>query len=420
MALSCCAPTRKDEKSMEKIELLAPAGDPEKLASAVYFGADAVYLGGHQYGLRSQAGNFDLDQLRQAHDFCVANDVRIYLTLNATPQSSEWPHLASYLEELRSIGLDAYIVSDPGVLSLVKEIDPQREIHLSTQANTTNAAAARFWQAAGVARVNLARELPLEEIRLLRGETDLELEVFVHGAMCVAWSGRCLLSAALTGRSANRGACAQPCRWSYRLEEEKRPGEYHDIEQDARGTYLFNSRDLRLVEHLPSILSAGVNSLKIEGRMKSRYYVAAVTRVYRRALDAWLADPEGWQCDPLWLEELDKVSHRPYDSGFLFPREDPVVEAGESRYLRACEFVGVVKEIAPDGMALVEGRNRFRVGESLEVIGPGMRQQVFVPERMENESGGMLSAAHANYRVKLRLPAGAAAGDLLRRPFETG
>ncbi|ORJ59807.1 peptidase U32 family protein [Geothermobacter hydrogeniphilus] len=401
---------------MKKIELLAPAGDPQKLASAIYFGADAVYLGGPGYGLRSQAGNFDLDQLRQARRLCSEHGVRLYLTLNATPRTGEWPHLQAYLEELRPLDLDAYIVADPGVLALVRQLDPRREIHLSTQANTANAAAVRFWQAAGVSRVNLARELSLDDIRAIRAGTDLELEAFVHGAMCVAWSGRCLLSAALTGRSANRGACAQPCRWSYRLEEELRPGEYHTIEEDERGTYLFNSRDLRLVEHLPVLLAAGVDSLKIEGRMKSRYYVAAVTRVYRRALDAWQADPEGWHCDPLWLEELDKVSHRPYDSGFLFAREDPVVEAGESRYRRACDFVAVVLSADPNGRALVEGRNRFRVGEQIEVIGPRMRQQTLVLERIETEDGESLSAAHANFRVWLQLPAGTAAGDLLRRP----
>ncbi|MBE0596868.1 MAG: U32 family peptidase, partial [Desulfuromonadales bacterium] len=328
-------------------ELLAPAGDLEKLETAIAYGADAVYVGGERFGLRAAAGNFSLPQLGQARELTRQAGRRLYLTLNASLRPDELPAFADYLQELVPLDLDAYIVSDPGAVALVRRLDPGRPLHLSTQANTTNPEAVRFWQAAGVQRFNLARELSLAEVGAIAEGTAAELELFVHGAMCVAWSGRCLLSAALTGRSANRGACTQPCRWRYALMEESRPGEYLPIEEDAAGTYLFNSRDLCLVEHLPAILAAGVTSLKIEGRMKSRYYVAAVTRVYRAALDRWLADPQGWRCEPAWLEELARVSHRPYSTGFLLGRGEAQVHAGDSRYRRSDTFVGVVEALRP-------------------------------------------------------------------------
>jgi len=395
-------------------ELLAPAGDLQKLQSALDFGADAVYLGGERYGLRAQAGNFDLALLRQAVARCHDRGRRLYLTLNAYLRPEQQAGLEAYLEELRPLDIDAYIVADPGVLATVRRLDPRRPLHLSTQANTTSAAAAEFWRGQGVSRVNLARELSLGDIRQLRGGTGLELEVFVHGAMCVAYSGRCLLSSVMTGRSANQGSCAHPCRWNYAVVEETRPGEAFPVEQDAFGTYIFNSRDLCLVEDLPALLQAGVNSLKIEGRMKSRYYVAAVTRVYRAALDAWLANPGGWRCDPRWLEELDKVSHRPYDHGFLHGHDDPRIHAADSRYQRSHDFVGVVLEEA-DGRFLVEGRNRFFPGEELELIGPGMRQARLRVAAVSSEKGEPLQVVQPNARVRMELPAGTQPGDLLRR-----
>ncbi len=398
---------------MSPTELLAPAGDMEKLRTALDFGADAVYLGLDRFGLRAQAGNVTLDELRRACDLCHRRGCRLYLTLNAFVRQCELEELAALLERLRPVPVDAYIISDPGVLSLVRSIDPEREIHLSTQANSTNAAALEFWRQAGVSRVNLARELSLEEIAVLAGRSSVELEVFVHGAMCVAWSGRCLISSALTGRSANRGDCAQPCRWQWPLVEPTRPGEIFTLEQDRAGSYLFNSRDLCLIEHLPKLLELGISALKIEGRMKSRYYVAAVTRVYRAAIDAWYQNPEAWRCDPVWLEELDKVSHRPYDTGFLLPRRDAATETASSRYVRSCDFVGVV--IEGDGGLLVEGRNRFCLGERLELIGPGMRTESFIVEELSRPDGTALEAAHANYQVRLPLPDGARPGDLLRR-----
>ncbi len=401
---------------MTRPELLAPAGDLEKLATALRFGADAVYLGGESFGLRAHAGNFSLADLAEARRMTRAAGRRLYLTLNAYVNDEEWDRLAATLEALRPLDLDAYIISDPGVLSLVKQIDPQREIHLSTQANTVNAAAVNFWQSAGVARVNLARELSLEQMRLLRSRTSAELEVFVHGAMCVAYSGRCLLSAALSGRSANRGNCSHSCRWGYALMEETRPGQHFPVEQDGRGTYLLNSRDLCLVAHLPDLVAAGIDSLKIEGRMKSLSYVAAVTRVYRAALDRYLEEPAQWRCEDIWREELGKVSHRPYDTGFLFPDGDPKVHPEDSAYERSCDFVGVVRDCDREGRAVVQGRSKFLSGEMLEVIAPGMRQSSFTVGPLRSQAGDPLAAGQPNAMVCLELPAGYESGDILRRP----
>jgi U32 family peptidase len=402
---------------MADVELLAPAGDLEKLRAALAYGADAVYAGGERFGLRALAGNFSLDDLARAREECARLGRRLYLTLNAALRPGEEGELEAYLEALHPLEIDAYIVSDPGVLALVRRHDPQRPLHLSTQANTTNAGALNFWRQSGISRVNLARELSLAEIRQLAAGSGVELEVFVHGAMCVAWSGRCLLSAALTGRSANQGSCAQSCRWRYALVEETRPGEYLPLEEDAGGSYLFNSRDLCLLEDLPDLLAAGVRSLKIEGRMKSVYYVAAVTRVYRAALDRWLADPAGWRCDPLWREELDKVSHRPYGRGFLDGRRGALVHAGDSRYRRRCDFVGVVAGEG-GGRCEVAVRNRFFPGETLELIGPGMRQARLVVAELQDSAGLPLAVAQPNALVRLSLPAGARPGDLLRRERE--
>lgn len=402
-------------QSMRQPELLAPAGDLEKLQAALTYGADAVYLGGDHFGLRAMAGNFSLLQLKQARDLVHAAGKKLYLTLNAYLRPAELVELNDYLEELRALDLDAYIVADPGVLATVRRIDPGREVHLSTQANTTNGAAAEFWRKAGVKRVNLARELSLEEILEVRTTTTAELEVFVHGAQCVAYSGRCLLSAALVDRSANGGMCAQSCRWQYALMEETRPGQYFAIEEDSRGSYILNSRDLCLVDYLPQLVDAGVDSFKIEGRMKGLYYVAAVTRVYRAALDCYLADPASYCCDPAWRQELEKVSHRPYGNGFLSESRDAQVHSSDSTYRRSYDFVGVVLSVAEDGRGLVEGRNRFFPGEDLELIGPGMRQASFCVGLLASEKDLPLTVAQPNALITMPLPAGTRPGDLLRR-----
>jgi len=396
-------------------ELLVPAGNLEKLETALAYGADAVYAGIERFSLRARSGCLGLLELPKACDLVQRHGRRLYLTLNAFLHPGEEAEFCRLLEQLRPLPVDAYIIADPGVLTLVRDVDPDRPLHLSTQANVTSVGAAQFWQGLGVKRLNLARELTLAEIQTIRNSVALELEVFVHGALCVAYSGRCLLSAAMTGRSANRGECAHPCRWNYAVQEETRPGEFFGIEEDARGTYLFNSRDLCLIEHLPALLAAGIDSLKIEGRMKSRYFVAAVTRVYRAALDAWRADPAGWQVDPLWLRELETVSHRPYGGGFLFGRDHAGVHPADSRYRQSHLFVGVVLDDGGQDGYLVEGRNRFAVGDELELIGPEMRQAVFRLPGARDAEGDALSVIQPNARVRLDLPAGTRAGDLLRK-----
>lgn len=399
-------------------ELLAPAGDIEKLQTAYDYGADAAYIGGELFGLRAMAKNFAGGDLERARELAQHRGKKLYLTLNAYLTTEQCDALAKELERLKPLDFDAYIVSDPGVLALIRRIDPERCIHLSTQANTTNLEAVKFWQQAGVSRVNLAREMGLEEMQRIRPETDLELEVFIHGAMCVAYSGRCLLSSSMTGRSANSGSCSHPCRWKYALVEQTRPGEYFPIEEDETGSFLLNSRDLCLLDHLPALIGSGINSLKIEGRMKSRYYVAAVTRIYRAAIDRYLENPQIYRCDPLWREELDKVSHRPYNTGFLLSNDDAQVHTGDSLYRRTHDFLGLVLEVYTDGTALVEGRNRFFPGEEIELIGPEMKGELLTVGTPVNEAGEALEVVQPNARVRLPIPEWAKAGNMLRREVE--
>ncbi len=392
-------------------ELLMPAGDMEKLKTAIRFGADAVYLGTSAFGLRAHAGNFSIEQLREARDLTRQAGVALYLTLNASLRPEELVGLEELLEELRPLELNAYIIADPGVLLSVQKVDPGRAIHLSTQVNSCNPQAAEFWRRNGVSRLNLARELTLADIRSFAGQTELELECFVHGAMCVAHSGRCLLSTALLGRSANRGDCAQPCRWEYSLLEETRPGQHFGIEEDSQGTYLMNSRDLCLVEQLPELIAAGIDSFKVEGRMKSLYYVATTARVYRDAIDRLVRDPR--DIDPRWRSELEKVSHRPYDTGFLFGHEDAKIHAADTHYIRTHDFVGFVRK---DEQGLwVEGRNRFLQGDELELVGPQMRQQSFRAELIRSRDGAVVPAGQPNSQLLLELPSWAEPGDLIRR-----
>lgn len=390
------------------IELLAPAGDMEKLKTAVYYGADAVYFGGEMFSLRAGAGNLSVPEIREAMDFLHARGARGYMTINIYPHNEHLNLLRNYLMEIKDIPVDAFLVSDPGVMTILKEIIPDAEIHLSTQANTTNYMTARFWASMGVKRIVTAREMSLKEIREMRDQLpdEVEIESFVHGAMCISYSGRCLMSNFMTGRDANMGACTHPCRWKYSIVEEKRPGEYYPIEEDSHGSYIMNSRDLCMLDGIPDLAAAGVSSLKIEGRMKSAYYVATVVSAYRTALDHYLADPDNYQYDPAWFTELCKASHREFTHGFYYNKpsaEDQNYQSSD--YIREYSFVGMVKGVEPEtGFALVEQRNKFSIGDDIEIFGPGVPFTKEVITEMYNQEGEPVeSAPHPQQIIKLKL-----------------
>ena len=389
-------------------ELLAPAGDMEKLKTAVYYGADAVYFGGEMFSLRAGAGNLSVPEIREAMDFLHARGARGYMTINIYPHNEHLNLLRNYLMEIKDIPVDAFLVSDPGVMTILKEIIPDAEIHLSTQANTTNYMTARFWASMGVKRIVTAREMSLKEIREMRDQLpdEVEIESFLHGAMCISYSGRCLMSNFMTGRDANMGACTHPCRWKYSIVEEKRPGEYYPIEEDSHGSYIMNSRDLCMLDGIPDLAAAGVSSLKIEGRMKSAYYVATVVSAYRTALDHYLADPDNYQYDPAWFTELCKASHREFTHGFYYNKpsaEDQNYQSSD--YIREYSFVGMVKGVEPEtGFALVEQRNKFSIGDEIEIFGPGVPFTKEVITEMYNQEGEPVeSAPHPQQIIKLKL-----------------
>ena len=387
---------------MNKIELLAPAGDMERLQMAAAYGADAVYLAGTLFGMRSFAGNFSPEELKTAVEFCHRRGVRVHVTCNTMPRNEEVARLPDWLSYLDGLGVDAVILADVGVLSLAAKHAPHVPRHISTQASIVNYQSARAWYELGAQRVILARELTLEEIREIRAKTpkELEMEVFAHGAMCVSYSGRCLLSNYMTGRDANRGACAQPCRYRYALVEEQRPGEYFPIGEDGDGAFILNSRDMCTIDHIPALMAAGVSSLKIEGRAKSAYYAGIVTGAYRHAIDAAQA---GQPLDPVWREEVEKVSHRPYAPGFYFG--PPGQHTGDSRYIRAWQVMARVTSCAPDGMALCTLNNKFARGDELELVGPNVRPVAFRAEDLRDGEGLPISEARKpQMSFYLRLP----------------
>ena len=386
----------------KKIELLAPAGDMERLKMAVAYGADAVYFAGGQFGMRAFAGNFDREELARAVAHCHAHGVAAHITCNTMPRNGETAAIPEFLEYLESIGADAVILADLGVFEMAKRYAPHVKRHMSTQAGITNYAAARAWHDMGAHRVILARELSLEETAAIVAKTpsDLEVEVFAHGAMCVSYSGRCVLSNYMTGRDANRGACAQPCRYSYALMEEKRPGEYFPVEEDGRGTYIFNSRDMCMLPHLADLVAAGVDSIKVEGRAKSAYYTAAVTNAYRHGLDAALA---GQPLDQIWLDEVEKTSHRPFSTGFFYGY--PGQYTGDSRYVRDWQVVAIVESCDEEGNAVLSLRNKITRGEALEVVGPGILPEAFTVGEMEDLEGYPLPEAKVpQMKFRTRLP----------------
>ena len=405
---------------MKKPELLAPVGTMEKLKCAIRYGADAVYLGGPEFGLRNMAGNFTLEEMIPALELCHTNGVHCYLTINSYAPDYTLSRLEHYLQELAPLPFDAYIISDPGVLRMVRRISPERDIHLSTQANTINRESALFWQDQGISRANLAREMTLEDIRSTTGAVTMSCEVFVHGALCIAYSGRCLLSSAMTGRSANLGECTQPCRWKYALVEESRPGQFFPIQEEASGTLVFNSRDLCLLEYLPDLIQAGVGALKIEGRMKGVHYLASVLRVYRSALDTYFNNPDTYQTDPTWLHELATISHRGYTTGFLFGDPRDVGQSYQAGYLRSHKLVGVVEAMRGPELAEVMVRNRFQAGDQLTLMGPAMKNADFLASGLHqlDQQGETVAVevVHPNMRILMPVPVGTTPDDLIRLP----
>jgi len=408
---------------MKDIELLAPAGDLEKLKMAINYGADAVYLGGEEFGLRAKAKNFSLDEIKEGVEFAHKHNKKIYITLNIIPHNEDLKGLEEYILNLEKINVDAFIVADAGVFSIVSEIVPNMEIHLSTQANTTNFGTANFWHKQGIKRIVVARELSLEEIKEISDNSPdtLEIEAFVHGAMCISYSGRCLLSNYMVGRDANRGECAQACRWKYNLVEEKRPGEYYPVYEDEKGTYIYNSKDLCMIEHIPEIIESGVKSLKIEGRMKSAYYVATIIRSYRMASDAYLKDKENYEYDKKWLEEIKKASYRDFTSGFYFnkPTEEDQLY-GSSSYIRNYDFVGLVLDYDDDEkMATVEQRNRIFKGDEIEIFGPNKDYFTQKIDIMKNEKDEMIDVApHAKQIIKIKVDKAVQKMDMIRKVRE--
>lgn len=395
-----------------KPELLSPAGDMEKLIMSVLYGADAVYMAGNEFGMRASAGNFDSESLEKAIDFCHSRGVRCYITCNTLPRENELQRLPAFLEQLSAAGADALIIADFGVFTMAKKYAPDIPVHVSTQFGVTNSASASALYEMGADTVVLARELSIREIAEIRSNTPsgLKLEAFVHGAMCVSFSGRCLISNYLTGRDANRGECAQPCRWKYSLCEEKRPGEYFDVIED-NGTYLYNSKDMCMIEHIPDLIDAGVSSLKIEGRMKSSYYTAVVTNAYRNVIDEISA---GYEPDRVWFEEVNKVSHRPYSTGFYYGY--PGQHYSDASYTSTSDVMAVVGSCDEEGNAVLIQRNKFSTGDTLELLVPGKKPVEFTAGVMKNDEGEIIKdTPHATMKIYIKLPFCAPENSIIRR-----
>ena len=398
---------------MKKLELLSPAGDMERLKMSVLYGADAVYLAGTDFGMRSFAGNFTPEELPVAVEYAHSHGVKVHVTVNTMPRNHEVKDLPAYLERLNDAKVDALILADLGAFTLAGKYAPDCARHISTQQSIANYECAKAWYELGAQRVVLARELNLEEIRTIRANTpkELEIETFGHGAMCVSWSGRCLLSNYMTGRDSNRGACAQPCRYQYALMEEKRPGEYFPVYEDEKGTYILNSRDMCMIDHLQDLTDAGVDCIKIEGRAKSAYYAAVVTGAYRHAIDDLAA---GCQPDPVWREEVEHVSHRIYSTGFYYGEPGQYTE--NSRYIRTWQICAIVESCDEKGLAVCSLRNKFAKGDELEIVGPDTRPFAFTAESMEDMEGVALEEPRTpQMRFTLQLPKQVPAYSILRK-----
>lgn len=400
---------------MKRPELLAPVGNLEKLEVALTYGADAVYLGSSWCGLRTGAGLTE-EEIEEAIKLAHQRNRKVYLAVNIFAYNQDFISLPSYLKKMEKASVDGLIVADPGVFRIAKR-NTGLPIHISTQANVTNLEGARFWKDLGARRITLARELSFDQIKDIAQSVDIGVEIFIHGAMCISYSGRCLLSKYLAGREANRGDCAHSCRWRYYLVEEKRPGFYHPVEEDGRGTYFFNSKDLCLVEHIPKLIEAGIESFKIEGRMKSLAFLATTVKVYREVIDSYCRDPGQYRFRPEWRRELEKVSHRGYTTGFTFDDGEEKENIRSGGYQRFYDFVAVVKDCdRKSGQIELEVRNRLEAGEQVEVLCPqGENMMITVPLMEEASSGERLTVAHANYEVKILMDKFLPQGSLLRR-----
>ncbi|HIQ96583.1 MAG TPA: U32 family peptidase [Candidatus Limivivens merdigallinarum] len=401
-------------------ELLIPASSLEVLKTAVVFGADAVYIGGEAFGLRAKAKNFSMEDMEAGIAFAHERGVKVYVTANILAHNRDLAGVEEYFRELKKIRPDALIISDPGVFTIARSVCPETEIHISTQANNTNYETFRFWHALGAKRVVSARELSMEELREIRAKIpeDLEIETFVHGAMCISYSGRCLLSNYFTGRDANQGACTHPCRWKYAVVEETRPGEYLPVYENERGTFLFNSKDLCMIEHIPDLLSTGIDSLKIEGRMKTALYVATVARTYRKAIDDYVKDPALYEQNlPWYREQISNCTYRQFTTGFFYGKPDETAQIYDSNtYVKEYTYLGIVGEANEKGLYRIEQRNKFSVGETIEVMKPDGRNLSVTVKRIVNEEGEeQKSAPHPKQVLYLDLGMDLDQYDILRR-----
>lgn len=401
-------------------ELLIPASSLEVLKTAVIFGADAVYIGGEAFGLRAKAKNFSMEDMKEGIQFAHEHNVRVYVTANILAHNGDLPGVEEYFKELKEIGPDALIISDPGVFMIAKRVCPEIEIHISTQANNTNYGTYRFWHELGAKRVVSARELSMKEIKEIRSNIpdDLEIETFVHGAMCISYSGRCLLSNYFTGRDANQGACTHPCRWKYAVMEESRPGEYLPVYENERGTYIFNSKDLCMIGHIPDLIDAGIDSFKIEGRMKTALYVATVARTYRKAIDDYLKDPVLYEKNmPWYLDQISNCTYRQFTTGFFYGKPDSEAQIYDSNtYVKEYTYLGIAGGSNAEGLYRIEQRNKFSVGETIEIMKPNGDNIKAKVLRIVNEEGGeQESAPHPKQVLYIDLGVPMEQYDILRR-----
>ena len=405
---------------MRDTELLIPAGSLDVLKTAVIYGADAVYLGGEAFGLRAKAKNFTNEEIKEGIAFAHERGVKVYITANILAHNDDLTGVEQYFEELKDICPDALIISDPGVFAIAKRVLPDMELHVSTQANNTNYGTYLFWHQLGAKRVVSARELSLKEIKEIRAHIpeDMQIESFIHGAMCISYSGRCLLSNYFVGRDANQGACTHPCRWKYSVVEETRPGEYMPVYENERGTYIFNSKDLCMIEHIPEMIEAGIDSFKIEGRMKTALYVATVARTYRKAIDDYLESPEKYRANMEWYKaEIGKCTYREFTTGFYFHKPDATTQIYDSNtYVKNYTYIGTVETVFEDGSFQMEQKNKFTVGETIEIMKPDGRNLAVTVEEIRNEEGEQMeSAPHPKQILRVRLSETPKAYDILRR-----